>query len=54
MTILGPGVEITKVVYEPLKMTILGRCVKIPPGRLKLIFTPVPANPASLRVEIYT
>ncbi len=34
-------------------MTILGRCVKKSPRRLKLIFTPAPAEPASLRLEIY-
>ncbi len=31
-----PKQSIKKVLYEPLKMTILGLCVKIPPRRSKL------------------
>ncbi|KAL9961236.1 hypothetical protein ACROYT_G030143 [Oculina patagonica] len=43
-----------KLLHEPLKLTISGPCVKISPRRLKLIFTPDPAKPASLRLEIYS
>ncbi len=42
------------MVHEPLKKTILVTCIEIPPRRLKLIFTPHPANPASLRLEMYS
>ncbi len=35
-------------------MTISIPCAKVAPHRLKLIFTPDPAKPASLRLEIYS
>ncbi len=35
-------------------MTNSGPSVKIPARRLKLIFTPDPAKPASLKLEIYS
>ncbi len=50
----GPKKSNKKVLHEPLKMTISGPCVKIPPRRLKLIFPPDPAKPVSLRLEIYS
>ncbi|KAL9955788.1 hypothetical protein ACROYT_G037168 [Oculina patagonica] len=42
------------VLDDSLKMTIFGPSVEIPPRRLKLIFTPDPANIASLRLEMYS
>ncbi len=50
----GPKESNRKVLHESQKMTILGTCVQIPPRRLKLIFTPDPERPASLRIEIYS
>ncbi len=50
----GPKQLNKKVLHEPLKMTILGPCVVIPPRRLELIFTPVKAVLDSLRFEIYS
>ncbi len=50
----GPKESYGKVLHEPLKMTILGTCVEIPPRGLKLIFISDPAKPASLRLEIYS
>ncbi len=50
----GPKESNKKVLHEPLKMTISGPYVKVPPRRLKLIFTPDPAKQASLRLEIYS
>ncbi len=44
----------TKVVHEPLKMKILGTCVKIPRRRLKGTFTSESRKPASLRLEMYS
>ncbi len=35
-------------------MTILDPCVDIQPLRLNLFFTPVPAKPDSLRLEMYS
>ncbi len=35
-------------------MTIFGPCVEIPPNSLKLMFTPDPAKPASLILEMYS
>ncbi len=54
ISIPGPKESKRKVLHEPLKMTILGPCVDIPPRRLNLVFTPDPAKPASLRLEIYS
>ncbi|KAL9955787.1 hypothetical protein ACROYT_G037166 [Oculina patagonica] len=43
-----------KVLDDSLKMTILGPCDEIPKGRLKLIFTPDPANIASFEMKMYS
>ncbi len=48
----GPEESNTKVIHEPLKMTILGPCVEKPPRSLKLIFTSNPSKPATLRLEM--
>ncbi len=50
----GPKESNRKVLLEPLKMTISGPCVEIPPPRLKPIFPPDPAKPANLNLEIYS
>ncbi len=50
----GPKESNRKVPHEALKMTILCLGVEIPQGRLKLILTPDHAQPASLRLEIYS
>ncbi len=43
-----------KGLHEPLTMTSLCTFVELPPRWLKLIFTPDPAKPASLRLEMYS
>ncbi len=50
----GPKESNRKVLHESLKMTILRTCVEIPPRRLKLIFTPDLAKPASLKLGMYS
>ncbi len=50
----GPNDSNKKLLNEPLKMSILRPFVKIPPRRLKLIFTPGSAKRASLRLEIFS
>ncbi len=50
----GSKVSNKKVSYEALKMKIFGRCVEIPPRIFKLIFSPDPAKPASLKLETYS
>ncbi len=51
----GPKESNKKVLHETQKKTNLGmHWVEIQPYRLMLIFTPDPAKPSSLRLEMYS